>query len=82
MKKFNILILAFIIGLAVLAISFLMRHDTDYSMIEVTDYVYPTGIVCEALLPECGYCPGEVTANRCYIMRGKDYPNLDESKYY
>ena len=84
MKKFNILIIAFAIALIVIAINFLTRHEPDYGLIEVTDYVYvpPGEVSCDALIPECGYCPGEVTNNRCYIIRGQKYEYLDTSKYY
>ena len=68
MKKFNILIIAFAVALIVIAINFLTRHEPDYGLIEVTDYVY---------VP-----PGEVTNNRCYIIRGQKYEYLDTSKYY
>jgi hypothetical protein len=73
-------IAAAIIAIIVVTIGFLNRRDEDYGMVEVTDYVQDAA--CDAMMPGCGYCPGTVTAGRCFIIRGKDYPYFDFSVYY
>ena len=44
--------------------------------VEIKKY-NPNGI-CDALAPGCGYCPGEVVDNKCYVQ-DKEKANLYNS---
>lgn len=74
-KKYTVPLIAILILLAALCIFTLFRlgstntSSTPPGMREVKSY--NSGItLCQALIPECGVCPGEVVKHKCFVPKG------------
>lgn len=44
---------------------------TAVEKIKIKDYKRSDGVQCAALTPECGYCPGKVVANTCFVTQAQ-----------
>lgn len=38
-------------------------------LVEGYKYVEPGKATCQAIVPECGYCPGEIVDKNCYAEK-------------
>lgn len=47
------------------------RDGKTLYMVKSFHYVEPGQITCQAIMPECGYCPGEVVDKLCYAEKSK-----------
>ena len=79
---------------ALLALGALLIRDNqsrsntqnDNDKIKIKGFERSEGISCAALMPECGYCPGEVTNESCYVNQAqfdeykKSYTELEAEK--
>lgn len=58
--------------LLVTGVTLCLTYFSSYGQIK--GYIYPKGnVTCLAVSPECGYCPGEIRDEKCYIT--KDTPD-------
>jgi endonuclease III len=70
-KKALAVILLVIILVAGAAL-YISRNNSNsapkgYRKVNSYMHVEPGQITCQALLPECGYCPGDVIEKSCYV---------------
>lgn len=57
-------------------------QGSEWVLVKGYSHVEPGTVTCQAVMPECGYCPGEVREKQCFVKRGVDYEYFDESEYY
>jgi hypothetical protein len=53
-------------------------NDTVWVLLDSYKHVEPGKAACDALIPECGYCPGEVRGKECYVQEGSSFLSSDE----
>ncbi len=64
-------------ALLVLSVLLVRDNQSDSSKqinidrIKIKGFTRFEGISCAALMPECGYCPGEVKDESCYVSRSQ-----------
>jgi hypothetical protein len=71
-KLYILLLVIFVVGLLVYFFLFPTR-----GLVKVESYnnYDGRGVICQALVPECGYCPGKVHNNQCYVDPKDDMQN-------
>lgn len=65
MRKLILLLLAVAVFLMVVVL-FYNKKPNPNTMTEIENY-NPRGTCLAVNEPECGYCPGEIVDNKCYV---------------
>jgi hypothetical protein len=55
--------------------------EDEWTRVESYRHVELGDITCDALMPECGYCPGEVRGKECYIQCNAEYDYWSAGEY-
>jgi hypothetical protein len=73
--KYRYGLLAFIIFLSA-GLFFWFKYYSTAGYLKVESYTKVTGTRCQALIPECGYCPGRIISGDCYVSKNSSYRDL------
>lgn len=72
MKRLFLVIGCLLVAACLAAFYLVYIHDDSpagYKKVKGFHYVEPVTNSCQALIPECGVCPGKIIDKQCYVKK-------------